>query len=692
MKSRIILTSLCLLLAGPSCTQERSFDPSEDGGIGLGPGDWPSYGRSAGEQHFSPLTEIDTRNVAKLNLAWFHDLPAQHSASQPIEAGGLLFTATGHSDVRAFDAVTGELKWMWESHAAERSGVKLRQGYGPRGLAYHRGHVIVATHDGRLVSLDARTGRVDWTTQTIDPKNNAYITGAPRAFDGKVIIGFAGADGGGVRGYVSCYDAVSGRQLWRFYTVPGNPAIDRDETTRRAAKTWTGEWWKAGGGGTAWNSLVYDPELKRFYIGTGNGYPYNQALRSPAGGDNLYLSSIVALDANTGSYIWHYQINPGEQWDYKATQDITLATLKIDGKPRKVLMQAPTNGFFYVIDRTDGKLISATPFVKTTWASSIDIKTGRPVENPGARYHGKGLFEMWPNIVGGHSWPPQSYSPRTGLVYIPTIERGMLIGDKGIDLSKEKTPENPTNINAGMGVTGDFSIALPGEASYLQAWDPVARKARWKVRLPGAWPAGTMATAGDLVFQGRLDNRFDAYDARNGKRVWSYNVGAPIVAAPISYQIDGRQYVSVITGNGGAGGGYHGRTQQAMRIDYRTQARRVLTFALGGRAVLPPTPAPEPLRAPSDPDYRADAGRELLGNMYYHMACGTCHGGQGMAAGTAPDLRTSAIPANEEAFLSIVRDGALVPNGMPRFEDMPPDQIAAIRQYLRSLGRTLPEK
>lgn len=685
-----LAVALLALAALGGCGGSATFDAAADGGIALGPNDWPSYGRAAGEQHYSPLKEIDADNVNGLGLVWSYDLPAAHSASQPIAAQGMVYTATGHSDVRAFDAVTGALRWTWESHAAEQAGRKLRQGYGPRGLAYDRDRIFVGTHDGRLVALDAKSGQQVWSAQTVSPTDNAYISGAPRAFDGMVIIGFGGADGGGVRGYVSCYDAATGKLRWRFYTVPGNPAVDRDETTRIASDSWTGEWWRDGGGGTAWNSLVYDPELKRFYIGTGNGYPYNQALRSPGGGDNLFLSSIVAVDARTGRYLWHYQVNPGEQWDYKATQDITLATLTIDGRPRKVLMQAPTNGFFYVIDRENGKLISAKPFTKVTWASAIDQRTGRPIENPGARYHGRGLFEMWPSILGGHSWAPQSYSPRTGLVYLPTIRQGMIIGDAGLDLSQEKRSTQPENVNAGMGVTGDFAPALTDEGSSLQAWDPVTQRARWTVKLPGRWPAGTMATGGDLVFQGRIDSRFLAYDARDGRTLWSFDTRAPIAAAPISYSVNGRQYVTVITGNGGSGGGYHSNGQQAYQIDYRQQARRVLTFALGGKATLPPAPEPLPRVRPHDPDYRPDAATELEGNIAYHAACGTCHGARGVAGGTAPDLRLSPLPAEEAAFLGVVRDGALVPGGMPSFEDMPPRQIAAIRQYLRSEARKLP--
>jgi len=675
---RLVAIAMCIVVA--ACGGK---DASPDD-------DWPVYGGGSDQQHYSPLTQIDTGNVGKLGLVWSYDLPPVHSATEPVSVGGRVFVVNGHGDVRALDAGSGELLWEWESGATERSGAKLRQGYGPKGLTYAQGRVIVATHDGRLAALDVATGKVVWSVETVDLKNNAYVNGAPRSFGDRIVIGFGGADGGGVRGYVSCYDAADGRLLWRFYTVPGNPAVDKDETTRIAAKSWSGEWWKKGAGGTAWNAFAYDADLKLVYIGTGNGYPYNQVLRSPDGGDNLFLASIVAVDANTGKYVWHYQVNPGEQWDYKATSDITLATLGIDGKPRKVLMQAPTNGFFYVIDRQTGELLSAEPFTKVTWAERIDIESGRPVENPGARYHGRSMFEMWPSILGGHSWPPQSYSPQTGLVYLPTIRQGMLIGDRGIDLSKQELPTKPANINSGMGVSGDFAADLDGEGSSLQAWDPVAQKARWSVELPGRWPGGTMATGGGLVFQGRMDNLFDAYDARTGERLWSFDARAPIVAAPISYSIKGRQYVTVITGNGAAGGGFHSKGQQDFAIDYRIQARRVLTFALGGTGMLPAAPASLPRRRPDDLSYRADPRQGFAGMIGYATACATCHGADGIAAGTAPDLRLSPIPADQQAFLSVVKDGALVANGMPRFDDMPTEQVNAIRQYLRAQAQKLP--
>lgn len=659
---------------------------------GISDTEWPAYGRTWDEQHFSPLTQINASTVGRLGLAWAFDLPAGHSQSEPVEADGKVFTATQHSVIRAFDAETGKLLWDYDPKAPEASGRKLRQGFGSRGLAYYDGKVITATHDGRLIAIDGDSGRPIWSVHTTEPNDGRFISGAPRVFDGKVIIGHGGADGGLARGYVTCYDAATGRQLWRFYTVPGNPKGPDSPELKRAAKTWSGDFWKGGGGGTVWNGISYDPELHYFYIGVGNGYPYNQQLRSPGGGDNLFLASIVAIDANTGRYVWHYQLNPGEQWDYKATADMALATIPIDGKPRKVLIQAPTNGFLYVLDRTNGKLLSAMPYAKTTWASRIDLKTGRPVENPGARYHGKGLFEMWPGFQGAHGVLPSAFSPQTGLVYIPVIDQGMIIGDKGVDLSQEKIPDRPRNLPAGMGITGASAPDLPGgRRSFLKAWDPVTQKLRWQVELAGNWPGGIMTTAGGLVFQGRMDGRFIAYDAASGRPLWSFDARAPVVAPPISYSVKGRQYVTVITGSGTAGGGYFGVGLQRFGVDYRSMPRRVLTFALDAGLALPPAPPPLKLVAPNDPDYRPNPALEVRGNVLFHTACAVCHGQEGEAAGTAPDLRVSSVPASRDAFLAIVRDGGLVPNGMPRWDDFSPDDLEAIRQYVRSLGHKLPK-
>jgi len=657
-------------------------DPSADGGLLESPADWPSFGRTPGEQHYSPLDEIDRDSVARLSLAWYQDLPPGNTVTAPVAADGKLFVTTGHSLIRAFDAASGKLLWEYDSGTRRRAGFILRFGYGPKGLAYWNRRVFIATHDGHVVALDAGDGEPLWERTTIEPGDGRYVNGPPRVFDGKVIIGHGGADSGPVRGYVDAFDAMSGDRLWRFYTVPGDPAEGFESPAMEmAARTWSGRWWRHGGGGTVWNAISYDPELDLVYLGTGNGYPYNHLLRSAGKGDNLFLCSIVALDAKSGRYVWHYQTNPAEQSDYNAAMDMTLATLVIDGRERKVLMQAPKNGFFYLIDRSSGELISARPHARVSWATHVDLATGRPVEVPGYRYHGRGMFELWPSVTGAHSWLPQSFSPRTGLVYIPAIERVSTIGDEGLDLSSP---------DAGVGVVGDLNLEIEGaRRSFLRAWDPVEQRERWKVELPGDWPAGTMATAGDLVFQGTLDGRFVAYDAISGLEAWSYEVGVPIVAPPISFAVGGAQYVAVLTGAGTSGSGLFAPASRGYRVDYR-MPRRVLTFSLDGVASLPVDPPPPPMVAPDDPDYVPDAALEQQGaSQFAAAACFVCHGQRAANSGAAPDLRLSSCPSDRDAFHAVVRDGALVDLGMPRFDELSSEQVEAIRQYLRARARDL---
>jgi quinohemoprotein ethanol dehydrogenase len=503
--------------------------------------------------------------------------------------------------------------------------------------------------------------------------------GPPRVFDGKVIVGHGGADISPIRGFVTAYDAMTGKLAWRFYTVPGDPSKPAENKAEEVMlPTWKGDWFGKGGGGTAWNAFSYDPELNLIYIGVGNGFPYNQNLRSPGGGDNLFLASVVAVKADTGEYVWHYQVCPAEQWDCTATQDMTIATLKIDGKPRKVVMHAPKNGFFYVLDAATGQFISAEKIAKVSWAERIDAN-GRPVENPGIRYQDKqGLFEMWPGPQGAHSWLPQAFSPRTNLVYIPVIEMGALIGPPAPGVK---------DFTAGMGVTMIPDADLPGSRhSYLKAWDPVAQKPAWTIELPGVWPGGVLATAGDLIFQGRIDSQFIAYNAKDGKQVWSFKTEAPIVAAPMSYRVNGKQYVTVLTGSGSQGGGILATGNAAYRTDYRLP-RQVLTFAIGGADKLPPFELPA-LVPPADPDFKFDKERVMQGGMAFATnACLVCHGMNAIGGGAAPDLRYSPIIVNKESFKSIVKDGALKLNGMPPSPQVTDDQLEAIRYYLRALAK-----
>ncbi|MDG2410987.1 MAG: PQQ-dependent dehydrogenase, methanol/ethanol family [Halioglobus sp.] len=452
------------------------------------PGSWMSHGRTYDEQRFSPLQEIDSDNVSKLGLAWSYDLETERGIeATSIVVDGVLYVTSAWSIVHALDARTGAPLWRYDPVVAREKGKDACCDAVNRGVAVWKGQVFLGALDGRLIALDAKTGAVNWSIATLDPALPYTITGAPRVVKDKVLIGNGGAEYG-VRGYISAYNVSDGSLAWRFYTVPADPSLPfENDAMEMAAETWNGRWWElGGGGGTVWDSMAYDPELDLLYFGVGNGTPWNQELRSPGGGDNLFLSSIVAVKPDTGEYVWHYQTTPGETWDYTATQHIILADMTIDGDTRKVLMQAPKNGFFYVLDRTNGELISAQNYVDITWATHVDMTTGRPVEEPAARYREE-PYLVFPSYLGGHNWHPMSFNPSTGLVYIPVLD---FPANYGQPESFRYTP--------GSGNTGTDGIAgsLPDSQAdrnamralmqgRLLAWDPVAQKEAWRVEHRG---------------------------------------------------------------------------------------------------------------------------------------------------------------------------------------------------------------
>lgn len=674
--------AVALLLAAMAGCSDSPAHPEDPTAL-VDPENWPSFGRTPGEQHYSPLDQIDTGNVDELALAWHFDLEPGYSASSPIAADGKVFITTGHSHIRAFDAVTGEVLWEFDGGTRERASNMMHFAWGNKGIAYADGKIILGTTDGLVTALDADSGALVWQTRDYPETELRNMNGAPRVFGDKVIIGHGGADVSAIRGWVSAYDLDTGELAWRFHTVPGDPAQPpEDRAMEIAAPTWQGDWYPGGGGGTAWGSFSFDPELGLVYLGVGNGFPYSHSTRSPGGGDNLFLSSIVAVDIETGEYRWHYQLCPAEQWDCTATQDMTLAMMEIDGEERRVLMQAPKNGFFYVLDRETGEFLSAEPFARVTWAESID-DNGRPIEVPEVtRYQDQpGLVEMWPGPTGAHNWLPQAYSPRTGLVYIPVIEQGALIGtgDSGGELG----------LGIGVNLLPEAELEDPiNRTSRLTAWNPVTQSAAWEVDLPGSWPGGVLATGGDLVFQGTLDRRLVAYDARTGEEVWSWQTTAPIVAPPITFSVDGTQYVTVITGMGGNGAGISSTGNAAYATDYRLQ-RQVLTFAIGGTDDYQPIAPPE-RTLPDDPGFVADtASIERGAFLFGTTGCLACHGYNAVGGGAAPDLRYSPMIVNADAFRAVI-GGALRMNGMPDYPMLTPPQIADIRLYLRARARQVP--
>jgi PQQ-dependent dehydrogenase (methanol/ethanol family) len=652
------------------------------------PGNWLSHGRSYDEQRFSPLTDITSDNVSELGLAWHWDTGTRRGLeATPIVVDGIMFSTGSWSVVWAHDARTGELLWEHDPQVPREWGKFACCDVVNRGVAIYEGQIFSGTLDGRLIALDAATGELNWSVQTTDRDRPYTITGAPRIVKNKVIIGNGGAEYG-VRGYVSGYDTATGDMVWRFYTVPGNPAEPfENPALEAAAGTWRGgKWWEVGGGGTVWDSMAYDPELNLLYVGVGNGSPWNRYIRSPGGGDNLYVSSILALNPDDGSLVWHYQTTPGDTWDYTATQHMILADLEIAGTPRKVLMQAPKNGFFYVIDRVTGELLSAEAYVPVTWATHVDLETGRPVENPEAHYANEART-IQPAPYGGHNWHPMSFSPDTGLVYIPALELSFSYAQS--NAFKHEPGEWNTGTDMGEMIPSkdpdELISALQGVRGHLAAWDPVTQQEVWRVQHSMSWNGGILSTAGNLLFQGRADGKFAAYTADTGELAWEFPANVGIIAAPVSFEVDGEQYVSVVAGWGGAFGLASGVPRHRDNV---LSEGRILTFKLGGQASLPPVNVAY-LDIPEPPAMTTTPAQVSHGESLYHQYCAVCHSpGVTGATGGVADLRYASA-AVHESWDAIVRNGAYLGKGMPRFDHvLEADDGEAIRAYIVEQTRT----
>jgi PQQ-dependent dehydrogenase (methanol/ethanol family) len=628
------------------------------------PQNWMSHGRSYDEQRFSPLADIHRENVAGLGLDWYFDFPTGRGLeATPIVVDGRMYVTGAWSQVYAFDAKTGALLWHHDPAVPRAWGVHLCCDAVNRGVAVWEGRVYVGTLDGRLLALDAGDGTLAWSIQTTPSDKPYSITGAPRIVKGLVIIGNGGSELG-VRGYVSAYDAKTGEMKWRFHTVPGDPSQPVESSAlAKALPTWQGgEWWTVGGGGTVWDSMAYDPELDLLYVGVGNGSPWNQQIRSPGGGDNLYLSSILALRPETGEYVWHYQTTPGDSWDYTATQHMILADLPIGGSTRKVIMQAPKNGFFYVLDRATGEFISGEPYAQVTWATGIDRATGKPRVVEAARYRDAQAM-VFPSPHGAHNWHPMSFSPRTGLVYLPVQEIPFVfkhdpdfrfrpgLWNVGVQIDAASLPEDPA-------VAAEVLKLVQGR---LVAWDPVRQKEAWRVELGAPFNGGVLSTAGDLVFEGSARGELAAYDATDGRKLWSSSVQTGVVAAPMSYSVDGKQYVAVLAGWGGALPLAGGRVAAMAGSVNRS---RLLVFSLDGRAALP---APvETVRELAPPPLAADIATVAKGKTLYSQFCMVCHGDGAVGGGVVPDLRYMSAQTHAE-FEAIVLGGLRHERGMAGF-------------------------
>lgn len=648
------------------------------------PGNWMSHGRTYDEQRFSPLKNIDQSNVNQLGLAWSYKLDLDRGVeATPIVVDGVMYTTGPFSVVYALDARNGKLLWKYDPQSdRQRAGEACCDAVN-RGVAVWQGKVYVGVLDGRLEAIDAKTGKRVWSVDTRSDHTRSYtITGAPRVVNGKVVIGNGGAEFG-VRGYVTAYDAETGKQVWRFFTVPGDPKLPpEDKAMAIAAKTWHGDAFvEQGGGGTAWDSFAYDPELNLLYIGVGNGSLWDPKWRSQAKGDNLFLSSIVAVNADTGEYAWHYQTTPGDAWDFTATQHMILAELPIDGRQRKVLMQAPKNGFFYVLDRKTGELLSAKNIVPVNWAKGIDMKTGRPiVDDQAAAYWKDGKRKLvTPAFWGAHDWHPMSYNPQTGLVYIPAHIMSAYY---------EHIPEAPKRhpfksvyqlgLRTGMmpeGPDGLLEMAKTWSGKLI-AWDPVKQAPAWEVPYITIFNGGTLSTAGNLVFEGSADGRMIAYAAETGKKLWESPAASGVMAAPITYSVDGEQYVTFMAGWGGAFSTFAGAL--SLRAGVQPFAQ-VLTYKLGGTATLHEPPAPTD--APKPPAQTGDAQTIAAGAALYDGNCSQCHGIHAVSGGVLPDLRKLSAEKHQ-MFLSILYGGR-IPDGMPSFADrLKPNEVAKLHDYL----------
>jgi quinohemoprotein ethanol dehydrogenase len=651
------------------------------------PQNWLTLGGNYQMQHYSPLTKINADNVGTLGFAWEYDASSRRGRVQhgqeatPIVVDGIMYTSGPWGTVYALDAKTGAERWRYDPEVDGNYARRACCDVVNRGVAVWEGKVYVGVLDGYLVCLDAETGKTLWRVDTITDRERAYtITSPPQVAGDVVVIGNSGGEFG-VRGYITAYDLNTGEQAWRFFTVPGDPknGFEHPEL-ETAAETWDpNSNWQAGLGGTAWGEPTYDPELNLLYIGTGNSSPYPIWHRSPSGGDNLYLVSILAINPDNGRLKWHYQTTPGEIWDFTCTSTMTLADIEIDGTTRKVLMTAPKNGFYYVMDRETGKLISANNYVPVNWASGIDLETGRPILTDDGWYKDEPRI-VYPGNAGGHNWQPMSYSPSTGLAYIPCMNLPFIF-----ESAREFSYNRDNNMGMGRNHPSDSPLEntrgeLPKHEAFLLAWDPVRQKEAWRVGMSTVdFNGGVLSTGSNLVFEGTVDGFLVVYDASTGRELKRIETGTSIIAAPVTYEIDGEQYVAVMAGHGGATLPFYAK---GAAMEKYVNNGRILAFKLGGGVTpLPPRIAEYEVPPPPQRDVKDD--RVIAGEKLYSVHCSPCHAGFGKDHNSGyPDL-SRMLPATHDMFNKIVLEGAYSAFGMARFDDvLNTDDVEAIHDFL----------
>ena len=691
------LSYAAALLLATTSLRPTSVDAAEAGNVNdqriidaqrNEPGSWLTYGQTYKEQRFSELTQINRSNIAELNLAWSKPIGDYNMRMQgtPLVVDGVMYVSNGWSVIYALNATNGEEIWRHDPEV-DRSYAALAC-CGPahnRGVAVYDGKVFVGTFDGRLIAVDANTGEELWDIDTWIPEGlgRFNITGAPRAAAGKVVIGQGSGESGHRRGYVTAYDTDTGEVAWRFFLVPGNPNEPFEHPEMElAAQTWGGEWWKYGGGGTAWNSLVYDEEFNSLYVGVGNGAPWPREIRSPGGGDDLFLSTIISLNMDTGRMNWYYQTTPGDNWDYSSAMDMTIGEIEFSGEMRQVLLQAPKNGFFYVLDRNNGELLRALPYTDgIDWATHVDMETGRPVENPDVVYEVEPQWIM-PANSGAHNWEPQSWDNEQGLMYFyyHDIANFYSLDEGFVETGSYEIRERGLSLGWG---EGEYRRRLieqagprPDSQAYIGAFDPITGTYKWRHPLESDYNGGVVATRGNILFHPEGTGEFSARDTSNGELLWRFKApGSFRSTSVITYQINGTQYVTTMMNGNRA-------------ID---MGGTVLTFKLNGDAELQiPEIAVAELPDLPDTDFTLEQVRE--GDTLYHAQCSSCHGGIGIAdevAIVAPDLRLMSLDSHSQ-METIVLQGSRVQQGMPDFENtINKDELESIRAFVVTQARQL---